>query len=47
MMNIGNSGSQYQPRRPKRVSCARTMSERFSEPAHRSTVTMTKPIDTS
>ncbi len=47
MMNIGNSGSQYQPRKPNRVSCARTMSVRFSEPAHSSTVTMTKPIETS
>src|SRR6266496_6384901 len=25
-MNIGNSGSQYQPSRPKRVFCASTMS---------------------
>src|SRR6478736_5188895 len=25
-MNIGNSGSQYQPKRPKRVFCASTMS---------------------
>src|SRR6516165_7887199 len=28
MMNIGRRGSQYQPRKPKGVSCARTMSER-------------------
>src|SRR3954469_11896056 len=34
--NIGKSGSQYQPSRPKRVSCAATMAERLSEPAHRS-----------
>src|SRR3984885_14823522 len=47
MMNIGNSGSQYQPRRPNRVSCARTISDRFCEPAHITTVTRTKPIDTS
>ena len=47
MMNIGSSGSQYQPRRPNRVSCARTMFDRLSEPAHITTVTMTKPIDTS
>ena len=47
MMNIGNSGSQYQPNRPYCVSCALTMSDRFSEPAQSSTVTMTKPIDTS
>ena len=45
--NIGKSGSQYQPSRPKRVSCARTMSERFSVPAISSTLTITKPIDTS
>ena len=32
---------------PNRVSCARTISDRFSEPAHITTVTMTKPIDTS
>src|SRR5262245_335691 len=56
-MNIGNSGSQYQlssenqgipsavaiPRSP----CALTTSERFNEPTQRSTVTNTKPIDTS
>src|SRR6478752_8554372 len=29
--NIGSSGSQYQPKRPARVSCALTMSVRFSE----------------
>ena len=45
--NIGNSGSQYQPSRPKRVSCARTMSDKLSEPAISSTVTITKPIETS
>src|SRR5262245_55897263 len=45
--NIGNSGSQYQPSTPKRVSCAATMSESFSEPAQSSTVMMTKPIETS
>src|SRR3954469_14164392 len=42
-MNIGNSGSQYQPRRPKRVFCASTMSVMRSEPTQSSTVTMTKP----
>src|SRR5829696_650776 len=46
-MNIGNSGSQYQPRRPKRVFCASTMSVIRSEPTHKSTVMMTNPIDTS
>src|SRR6202020_206356 len=33
MMNIGNRGSQYQPNSPARVSCALTMSVRFSDPA--------------
>src|SRR5437763_6227443 len=32
--NMGNNGSQYQPNMPKRPSCASTMAERFSEPAH-------------
>src|SRR5208282_1642233 len=45
--NIGNSGSQYQPRKPHLVSCALTMSLRFNEPAHSSTVMMTKPMETS
>src|SRR5215212_9804524 len=45
--NIGNSGSQYQPNMPKRVSCAATMAESFSEPAQSSTVMMTKPMETS
>ena len=45
--NIGSSGSQYQPNMPKLVSCASTMAERLSEPAHSSTVMMTKPIETS
>ena len=47
MTNIGNSGNQYQPRMPNRVSCARTISDRFVEPAHITTVTITKPIETS
>src|SRR3954466_5776555 len=47
MMNIGNSGSQYQPNRPHLVFCASTMADRLSEPTHSSTVMMTKPIDTS
>src|SRR4051794_16116762 len=45
--NIGKSGSQYQPNNPKRPSCASTMALKLSEPAHSSTVMMTKPIDTS
>src|ERR1700761_2585033 len=47
MMNIGNSGSQYQPSRPHRLSCAATMSVRLSEPTISSAVIMTKPIETS
>ena len=55
MMNIGNSGMKYQSRKdpgrpsmvPRPVCCERTISVRFSEPAHISTVTMTKPIETS
>src|SRR5216683_2723758 len=46
-MNIGNSGSQYQPNSPQEVFCASTMSVRRSEPTHSSTVIMTKPIETS
>src|SRR6266550_3725412 len=46
-MNIGNSGSQYQPSRPKRVFCASTMSVMRSEPTQSSTVMITKPIETS
>src|SRR5918995_6813339 len=45
--NIGKSGSQYQPRMPRPVFCASTMADRFRVPAHMSTVTITKPIDTS
>src|ERR1700722_5713024 len=45
--NMGKSGSQSQPRKPNRLSCARTISERLVDPAHSTTVTMTKPIDTS
>src|SRR6266849_4298099 len=37
-MNIGNSGSQYQPNRPQRLFCASTMSVRLSEPTQSSTV---------
>src|SRR5579883_491427 len=47
MMNMGKSGSQYQPSRPQFVSCACTMSLRLSEPTMSSAVMMTKPIDTS
>src|SRR3954464_13732563 len=45
--HIGNSGSQYQPNIPKRVSCAATIPESLSVPAHSSTVMMTKPMETS
>src|SRR5215470_2153677 len=53
--NIGNNGNQYQfstvshgspikVARP-RTRCASTMALRLSEPAHRSTVMITKPIE--
>src|SRR5690606_6175875 len=45
--NIGKSGSQYQPNIPHGPSCASTIFVRFSEPAHSSTVMMTKPMETS
>src|SRR5882762_3891003 len=45
--NIGNSQSQYQLNMPHLPSCASTIALRFSEPAHRSTVMMTKPMETS
>src|SRR6185437_7438563 len=45
--NIGNSGSQYQPNRPRCVSWALTMSERLSDPTQSRTVIMTKPMETS
>src|SRR5581483_5833072 len=45
--NIGNSGSQYHENTPYGPSCAFTMAERLSEPAHSSTVMITKPIETS
>src|SRR5215468_9309834 len=45
--NIGNSGSQYQPNRPKFPICASTIADRLSEPAISSTVMKTKPIETS
>ena len=54
--NIGNSGSQYQFRKVSHGSpikfaiplcCAVTMVVRLSEPAHNSTVIMTKPMETS
>ena len=45
--NIGKSGSQYQPRIPSAVSCASTIRDRLSVPAHISTVMITKPIETS
>jgi hypothetical protein len=47
MMNIGKSGSQYQPNIPHLVFCASTIAVRFSEPTQSSTVMMTKPIETS
>src|SRR5690606_26851933 len=54
-MNIGNSTSQCQSRNelgrpsqvPRPVPCARTMSDRLSEPTSSSTEMMTKPIETS
>src|SRR6476620_10050845 len=46
-MNIGNSGSQYQPSSPKRVFCASTMSVMRNEPTQSSTVMMTNPMETS
>ena len=42
MTNIGKSGMKNQT-----LVCARTTSDRFSEPTQSSTVTMTKPIETS
>src|SRR6185503_17627323 len=41
--NIGNSGSQYQPSNPYEPSCALTIADKFSEPAHSSTVMNTNP----
>src|SRR6185503_7994506 len=35
-MNIGNSGSQYQPNSPYDPFCASTIVDRLSEPAHSS-----------
>src|SRR6267154_1951097 len=45
--NIGRSGSQYQPNRPQLPSCALTIADKFSDPAHKRTVMKTKPIETS
>src|SRR5215470_5410988 len=45
--NIGNSHSQYQPNIPHDVSCASTIAVRLSDPTHRRTVIITKPIETS
>src|SRR3990170_6842335 len=53
--NIGRSASQYQSSTelgspdlvPRPTFCALTMSVRLSEPTHRITVMITKPIDTS
>ena len=45
--NIGNSGSQYQPNMPKRVSCAATIAESSASRRTAARVMMTKPIETS
>src|SRR5947209_9226674 len=45
--NIGSSGSQYHSSRPYLPSCASTMAESLSDPAHSSTVMITKPMETS
>src|SRR6476620_10935314 len=45
--NIGNSGNQYQFNSPYLPFCASTIADRFKEPAHNSTVMMTKPMETS
>src|SRR5262245_35962242 len=45
--NIGNSGSQYHSSSPYLPSWASTIAESLSEPAHNSTVMMTKPMETS
>src|SRR5919109_2351473 len=45
--NIGSSGSQYQLNMPYLPSWASTMAVRLSDPAHSSTVMMTKPMETS
>src|SRR5205085_12432885 len=46
-MNIGNSGSQYQPSSPKRGFGASTTSVMRNEPTQSSTVIMTNPMETS
>src|SRR6185312_3189882 len=43
----GNSGSQYQFNIPQLPSCASTIADRLSDPAHSRTVMMTKPMETS
>src|SRR5258705_2338808 len=45
--NIGSSGSQNQLNMPQLPSCASTISLSWREPAHRMTVMMTKPMETS
>ncbi len=45
--NIGNSQSQYQPKRPAAESCDSTIAVRFKEPTQSSTVMITNPIETS
>src|SRR5689334_19632572 len=44
--NTGNMGNKIE-KANQPCSCARTMAERFNDPANNSTVMMTKPIDTS
>ena len=49
-MNIGNSGSQYQPNSSaEQLAPVLRLDDgrRFSEPAHSSTVMITKPMETS
>src|SRR5262249_1076485 len=45
--NMGNSGNQNQLNIPHLPSCASTIAERLSDPAHSRTVMMTNPIETS
>src|SRR2546430_529957 len=45
--NIGKRRSQYQPMKPHAVFCASTIVVRLSDPAHKSTVMITNPIETS
>src|SRR6266568_8507996 len=47
MTNIGNSGNQNQLNSPQCPFCASTMAVRLSDPTHKRTVIMTKPMETS